>query len=60
MSYGLFIAGMFGFSVSELAVLVIAIFVSLMGTFAVGSEGVVRVWGSVVDLVLRFDEIVVK
>ena len=51
---------MFEFSVSKFAVLVIARFVSLMGTFVVGSEGVVRVWGSVVDLVLLFEEIVVK
>ena len=37
---------MFEFSVSKFAVLVIALFVSLMGTFAVGSEGVVSVWGT--------------
>ena len=36
---------MFEFSVSKFAVLVIALFVSLMGTFVVGSEGVVSVWG---------------
>ena len=57
---------MFEFSVSKFAVLVKALFLSLMGTFVVGSEwvdgsGVYGPFGKfVVGLVLRFVGIVVK